>query len=84
VNEVVPEGRLMNRAREVAREICRNSPAAVRAIKRLGRPQNLDAAREERMRMEIEAWAQHVSSPDLAEGLRSFGRKEKPTYRSTR
>jgi enoyl-CoA hydratase/carnithine racemase len=79
VNEVLPENRLMDRARELAREICRNSPAAVRAIKSLERARN-DSARQERLRMEIEAWAMHVSSPDLAEGLKSFGRRERPRY----
>ncbi len=79
VNEVVPEERLMNRARELAREICRNSPAAVQAIKRLERLGN-DPARQQRIRMEIEAWAVHVSSPDLVEGLRLFARREWPRY----
>jgi enoyl-CoA hydratase/carnithine racemase len=79
VNEVVPGDRLMDRAQEIAHDICRNSPAAVRAIKRLRASRN-DFARQDRLRLEIEAWIEHVSSADLAEGLKSFGRRERPRY----
>lgn len=80
VNEVVPKDHLMDRARELALEICRNSPEAVRAIKSLGRTQTGDRTRPERLRMELDTWLHHVSHPDLAEGLRSFRRRKAPRY----
>jgi enoyl-CoA hydratase/carnithine racemase len=80
VNEVVPKDRLMDRARELALEICRNSPEAIRAIKSLGRTQSGDRTRQERLRMELDKWSHHVSHPDLAEGLRSFGARKAPDF----
>lgn len=80
VNEVVPKDRLMDRARDLASEVCRNSPEVIRAIKRLGRTHTHDQSRLERMRMELDMWANHVSHPDLVEGLRSFARRKTLTY----
>jgi len=80
VNEVVPKDRLMDRARELALEICRNSPGAIRAIKSLGRTQSGDRTRQDRLRMELEKWSHHVSHPDLAEGLRAFGARKAPVF----
>lgn len=82
VNEVVPRDRLMDRARELALEICENSPETIRAIKLLSRPSSRDPARSERIRRELARWLDHVSHPDLAEGLDAFRGKRKPGYRT--
>lgn len=80
VNETVPKERLMERARELAREICRCSPQALRHIKQLTRPEAGDERRRRRLRAEIEHFASHVHGGDLAEGLAAFGSKRRPVY----
>lgn len=81
VNETVPGERLMERARELAREICRCSPQALRHIKQLTGPGARDEQRVRRLRAEIEHFAAHVHGGDLAEGLAAFGSKRQPVYR---
>jgi len=81
VNEVVPANRLMERALEIARDIGRCSPEAVRHIKVLTGPTARPAGRQERIRAELERFAMHVDGSDLATGLAAFGAKQAPRYK---
>lgn len=81
VNEVVAKNRLIDRAKEIAREICRCSPETLRAMKRLTGQAARDPARQARLRAEIEEFAIHVGGDDLAEGLEAFRTKRMPAYR---
>lgn len=80
VNEVLPAARLMERARELAREIAARSPEAVRHTKaltgRLARPPE----RARRIRAELERFAEHLEGQDLARGLAAFRSKTPPRY----
>ena len=78
-NEVVPDGDLMIRAREVAREIAANAPLAVQAAKRM-------------MRMGLnETFPDHVhhvylqllplfKTLDMQEGIKAFMEKREPKF----
>ena len=78
-NEVVPDGDLMIRAREVAREIAANAPLAVQAAKRM-------------MRMGLnETFPDHVhrvylqllplfKTQDMQEGIKAFMEKREPKF----
>jgi len=80
VNEVVPGERLMERARELAREICQRSPEANRHIKALtGRMAHSDA-RAKRIRAELERFEEHIRGVDLAAGLEAFRAKQQPIF----
>jgi enoyl-CoA hydratase/carnithine racemase len=80
VNEVIPRERLMDRAMELAREICRRSPEANRHIKALtGRMAHADA-RAKRIRAELERFADHLRGADLAKGLAAFRAKQAPDF----
>jgi enoyl-CoA hydratase/carnithine racemase len=81
VNEVVAKDRLMQRANEIAREMCRCSPETLRAMKRLTGQAARDPARQARLRAEIDQFALHVGGSDLAEGLEAFRTKRLPAYR---
>ncbi|MEX0408074.1 AMP-binding protein [Aquibium sp. LZ166] len=80
VAEIVAGDRLMERAQEIAREICRASPEVLRHVKQLtGQPKRSDERRR-RLRAEIEHFARHVEGRDLAEGLTAFKAKREPEY----
>lgn len=78
-NEVVPDGNLMRRAREIAQEIAANAPLAVQAAKRM-------------MRMGLnETFPDHVhhvylqllplfKTADMQEGIKAFMEKREPKF----
>jgi methylglutaconyl-CoA hydratase len=79
VNEVVPADRLMARARELATQLLENSPASVRATKKLI---NSFIARQldEQIAAAIEDNARIRTTPDFREGVSSFLEKRKPVW----
>jgi acyl-CoA synthetase (AMP-forming)/AMP-acid ligase II/enoyl-CoA hydratase/carnithine racemase len=78
VNEVVPADQLMERARELAREICFCSPEANRHVKSLTSRKSEDRAR--RIEAELDAFAEQIKGEDLAKGLAAFRKKEAPDF----
>jgi len=79
VQEVVLAGEQIQRACEVAREICANAPLAVQEIKR-GAQVYLDAG-EQAAIGEIPTMRQRTaSSQDFAEGMASFMEKRAPNF----
>ncbi|MBN2361729.1 MAG: enoyl-CoA hydratase/isomerase family protein [Deltaproteobacteria bacterium] len=79
VNEVVPRGRLLERAREIAAEIAGNSPLAVaqakRAIDRGG-----ERPLEQALAIEQECYAPLLETADRVEALRAFAEKRRPVF----
>jgi enoyl-CoA hydratase len=79
VNEVVPAGRAVARAREIGEEIAEGGPLAVRAVKAL-----LDGALDRPLadghRAEVETSVRIFATDDLLEGASSFLEKRPPTY----
>lgn len=80
VNEVVARDQLMDRAMEIARDISRCSPQALRHIKVLTHSREQSAGRQERIRAELERFTIHVGGPDLQTGLAAFRAKLAPEY----
>lgn len=79
VNEVVPAEELAPRVRELARSLLANSPASLRATKRLMAAQNeawLDAAIEAALACSAEA----RTTADFREGIAAFLEKRKPLW----
>jgi enoyl-CoA hydratase len=79
VNEVVPAGRAVDRAREIGEEIAERGPLAVREVKAM-----VDAALDwplaEGHRAETETSVRIFATDDLLEGARSFAEKRQPEY----
>lgn len=77
VNEVVPRGRALARARELARFIAELPQPAIRtdkesAVRGFGRPL------EEGLRIEAECFDRLIGDPEMAEGLRRFIERDHP------
>jgi enoyl-CoA hydratase/carnithine racemase len=79
VNEVVPTGSAVARAREIGEEIAERGPLAVRAVKAL-----VDAALDRPLAAghaaETETSVRIFATDDLFEGARSFVEKRPPEY----
>jgi enoyl-CoA hydratase/carnithine racemase len=79
VNEVVPRGQAVARAREIGEEIAERGPLAVRAVKRLV-DDALDRPLAEGHEAEIQTSVRIFATDDLLEGARSFVEKRNPDY----
>jgi enoyl-CoA hydratase/carnithine racemase len=80
VSRVVPLGRLMATAEEVASRIMECGPLAVRAIKQAV-VQGLELSLEEGMRLEAKLAGEVFRSEDAREGPLAFAQKRKPEYK---
>ena len=79
VNQVVPDGQALARAREIATRIAANGPLAVKAILEvLRRTETLPE--EEAFRLETQLGMQVMTSKDAAEGPRAFLEKRAPVF----
>jgi enoyl-CoA hydratase/carnithine racemase len=80
VNEVVPTGEALARARAIGQEIALRGPVAVREVKRLA-DDALDRDLASGHEAEVEASVRIFATDDLLEGARSFVEKREPHYR---
>src|SRR5436190_6376597 len=79
VNEVVPGGQAVARAREIGAEIAERRPLAVRAVKELVE-ESLDQPLTAGHAAETETSVRIFATDDLLEGARSFVEKRQPEY----
>lgn len=79
VNRVVPHGRLLEAAEEVARKILKNAPLATRAIKE-GSVRGLSMNMEDRILLNGQLAQTVRQSVDAQEGLDAFREKRQPVW----
>lgn len=79
VTEVVAEGELGERVRELAALLSSNSPTSIRATKRLLAEQNRDWLNEA-LKLAMESNAHAREMPDFHEGVTAFLEKRKPVW----
>lgn len=79
ISEIVPKDRLMPRAREIARTIMKNSPAAMMASKRAiwG---SLNYGYEQALEYGWAVLGEHGKHPDTTEGPRAFLERREPQW----
>ncbi len=80
VTEVVPAGRLANRSREVARDLAKKGPIALRYAKEAVL-EGLNMTLDQGVRLEQDLYVLLQTTEDRAEGVRSFLDKRSPRYR---
>jgi enoyl-CoA hydratase/carnithine racemase len=81
VQHVVPREELEGATSELAREICRSSPVAVRAAK-AATDAALGVPIEEGIEIEHRAWETVIGSADRSEGIAAFNEKRDPQWRN--
>jgi len=79
VTEIVPEGELLERAREAALALAALPPASVRMTKELMK-RGLAQAVRERMQEELALFGERLRSPEAKEALGAFMEKRKPDF----
>ena len=79
VNRVVPRAALLDTAVELAEEIMRNSPFAVRQVK-WAIDQGADLPFEEGLEREHAAYMRAIASDDRREGIAAFNDKRRPRF----
>ncbi|WP_169566449.1 AMP-binding protein [Sneathiella limimaris] len=80
ISEIVPGEKLMDKARDIAIQICKCSPEAIRHTKALIYPKNRNDDRRARMERELEHFFEHADGKDLAHGLAMFRSKQAILY----
>ncbi len=80
IGRVVPDGKALDEALEIAEVICGNGPLAVEAIKRSVR-ETEGMSEEEGLARELEIGWPIFASADAEEGQRAFAEKRKPEYK---
>jgi enoyl-CoA hydratase len=79
VNDVYPQGELMDAAQRIAEKIASNSPTAVQAVKRavrMGEGQPIEQA----IAIMMEAHWRSAVHPDRIEGIGAFNEDREPTF----
>ena len=79
VTEIVPEGELLERARQAAAALAALPPASVRMTKELMK-RGLAQAVQERMTEELQLFGERLQSPEAKEALSAFMQKRKPDF----
>jgi len=79
VNEILDPDRLLPRAYELARTLMENSPASLRATKRL-LSETINEELDRRLETAIEENARIRQTPDFREGISAFLEKRKPHW----
>jgi enoyl-CoA hydratase len=82
VNEVVPAGGAVARAKEIGAEIAQRGPLAVREVKTLVN-RAFDWRFDVGMLAEVEASERIFGTEDMREGARSFVEKRHPKFKGT-
>jgi enoyl-CoA hydratase/carnithine racemase len=80
VNRVVPRADLEVATLQLAEEVCRSAPVAVREAKR-AIDQSLDLPLAAGIELEELAWRRAVASEDRREGIAAFNEKRDPQWR---
>jgi enoyl-CoA hydratase/carnithine racemase len=81
VTRIVPRTKLDEAALEIARDICRSSPVAVREAKRAANAA-FDVPIEEGIEVEHSGWEHVIESEDRHEGIAAFNEKRDPRWQN--
>lgn len=81
VAEVTPTGESERRTLEIADELCKASPVALREAKR-AMDQGFGMALDQAIELESDAWEVVIASEDRREGIAAFNEKREPRWKN--
>lgn len=79
-NEVLPAGKLMDRAMELAEHLCTVSPSSIKATKRILNSMAVGDGLPESLNYSREVQADLAQTEDFKEGVQAFVEKRKPNW----
>jgi enoyl-CoA hydratase len=82
INRVVPKGKALEEAMQIARQLCDNAPISIRAISRTLREIDEAVPEAEALQRQDEIGWPVWATEDSKEGMRAFAEKRKPLYRN--
>ena len=80
ISNSVPQDQLLDKAKEIARNIAENGPVGVQAAKKAVR-EGYDLPFEESLEIEWAEYLKTIHTKDRLEGLQAFSDKRKPDYK---
>jgi enoyl-CoA hydratase len=80
INRVVPKGKALEEALEMAQELCQNGPLSIKAITRTLRDLDESVPMADALKLQDELGWPVFASKDAKEGMRAFKEKRKPVY----
>ncbi len=82
INRVVPKGKALDEALNMARQLCENAPISIGAITRTLREIDESVPEAEALKKQDEIGWPVFATEDSKEGMRAFKEKRKPVYRN--
>ncbi len=80
IGRIVPKGRTLEEAREIADAICENGPLSIRALMRMLREIDESYSEADALQKELEIGGPIFATKDAREGPRAFSEKRKPVF----
>jgi enoyl-CoA hydratase len=81
INRVVPKGKALPEAMEMARQLCENGPLSLKGITRTLRELDESVPMEKALETQDEIGWPILMSEDAKEGMKAFKEKRKPSYK---
>jgi len=82
INRVVPKGKALDEALNIARQMCENGPISIRAITRTLREVDASVPYAEALQKQDALGWPVFASEDSKEGMKAFKEKRKPVYKN--
>jgi len=82
INRVVPKGKALEEALNIAHQLCENAPISIRAITRTLREIDESVPEAEALKRQDEIGWPVFATEDSKEGMRAFKEKRKPIYKN--
>ncbi len=82
INRVVPKGKALDEALNIARQLCENAPISIKAITRTLREIDESVSESEALKRQDEIGWPVFATEDSKEGMKAFKEKRKPVYKN--